>query len=186
VVLLSRHALLFIAAGVVAFVFVFAPWLQQVLYYTTDAYNNTLMRLCLLALPAYYLIHVYGSALTATANFFLFITVMLVAASLNILLNLWLIPLYGALGCCYAALITQYGCALLLWITASRKLMISLSAATALFYPGTVVFLGLCFYFGQKLTQHVWIILTSIVLLAIIVVAAQRNRLRKVFLSLYK
>jgi O-antigen/teichoic acid export membrane protein len=186
VILLSRHGLLFVAVVVMAFVIVFAPWLQQVLYHTTDAYSSMVMRLCLAALPAYYLVHIYGSALTATANFKLFIQVLLLAAVLNALLNIWLIPLYGAMGCCIAALVTQYGCGILLWATASRRLSVSLSAGTAVLYPVTALLLCFCFYFLQKLAGNVWIILSSIAALIIVLLVLQRNVIRKVFLSFSK
>lgn len=186
VILLSRHGLLFLAAGVVAFAVVFTPWLTNVLYHTTDMYSSTVMKLCLFSLPAYYLTHVYGSALTATAQFRSFILVLLGAVVLNTGLNLWLIPLYGAVGCCLAALLSQYGCGLVLWWIASRKLPVSPSISTAFLYPAAAVLCGLCFWTGQKLTQNVWIILSSIALVLFVVFAWQRNVIRKKLLSFYK
>jgi O-antigen/teichoic acid export membrane protein len=186
VILLSRHGLLLIAAGVVAFVLSFAPWLQAVLYHSTDRYDTLVMQLCLLALPAYYLVHVYGTALTATGHFRLFIGILVAAALGNLGLNLWLIPLYGALGCCVAALVSQYTCGILLWILASRQLLVALSVGSALLYVATAIVLGVLFYSGQMLTGNVWIILISIAVLLAAVVLWQRKSIRKVFLSLYK
>jgi peptidoglycan biosynthesis protein MviN/MurJ (putative lipid II flippase) len=144
------------------------------------------MQLCLASLPAYYLVHVYGSALTATANFRLLIRVTLFSVLVNVALNLWLIPQYGALGCCIVALITQYGGGILLWLLASRRLAVSPSAGTALLYPASALLLGFLFYFGQKLTGNVWVILSSIAGMMLLLLALQRNVIRKVFLSLYK
>lgn len=125
---IARIALLIFGAALVAFVWVFAPGLQALLYHTTDAYTQTVIRLCIAALPAYYLVHVYGSALTATAHLGLFIRILLVCVVLNLLLNLWLIPVQGAVGCCVAALVSQYVCGLALWLAASRKLMVAPAA----------------------------------------------------------
>ena len=186
VILLSRHGLLFLAAGTVAFVIIFTPWLLQLLYHTTDTYNSTVMQLCLLSLPAYYLIHVYGAALTATAQFRSFLLVLLGTVVVNVILNLALIPLYGAMGCCLAALLTQYGSGLALWWTASLRLSVSPSVSTAWWYPVAAIFCGFYFRIGQMLTQNVWIILSSIALLLFVVVALRRNVVRKIILSFYK
>jgi O-antigen/teichoic acid export membrane protein len=186
VLLFSRHGLLLFSAGVVAFVMVFAPWLQAVLYHSTDAYSSNVMRLCLAALPAYYLTHVYGSALTATARFRPFVQLLFFSLFANVLLNLWLIPVYGAMGCCIAALVSQYACGIALWLTASRKLSVSVSAPSAAGYVAMTALLVLLFSFGQKLTSNVWIILSSIALLAFVFLATQRNLIKKFLLAFYK
>lgn len=186
VLLFSRHGLVLVSAAVVAFVFQFAPWLQALLYHTQEAYNSRVMVLCLAALPAYYFIHVYSSALTAMAHFGPLIKWVMVFALANALLNVWLIPSYGALGCCTAALATQYGLALALWLVASGRLGIAPAAGSAVLYP---VAAGVCtalFFVGQKLTGNVWIILSSIALLGFAVLLWQRTRLKKLFLSLVR
>ncbi len=185
-IFVARHGLLLLAAGVVAFVMVFSPWLAQMLYGAGDAYSSRVMQLCLLSLPGCYLIHVYGSALTATARFRPFIRVLLVAVILNLGLNLLLIPKYGAIGCCLAALVSQYFCGFLLWATVTRRLAISPAVKAALLYPAVALLCGFCFWLGQKLTQNVWIIFSSIALIAMAAAAWQRNAIRKVFLSLSK
>lgn len=184
--LYCRHGLLLLSAVVTGFVFVFAPWLQQVLYHTSDAYSITIIRLSLATLPAYYLIHVYGSALTATTHLRLFICIVLIAALLNAALNGWLIPLYGAMGCCVAALTTQYGCGITLWIMASRRLGIPYAAGSAIRIVLAALCLLLLFLAAHKLTENVWIILSSIALLAAVFLLTQRSFLKKVFFSFYK
>ena len=186
VLLFTRHGLLLFAAGAVAFVVVFAPWLQAILYHATDAYSSTVMRLCLAALPAYYLTHIYGSALTATAQFRPFVQLLFSALLANVLLNLWLIPQYGALGCCIAALVSQYACGIALWLAASRKLAVSVSVSSAAGYVAVAAVLVALFSFGQKLTGNVWIILSSIALLAFVCLATQRNLIKKYLFALYK
>ena len=107
-----RNALLLISFAVVSFTCFFAGWMQQVLYHSNNEYHSLIIVLCLLALPAYYLIHVYGSVLTATARLRKFNTCLLFSVLINITLNLLLIPSYGAKGCCIAALASEYFCAI--------------------------------------------------------------------------
>lgn len=186
VVLASRHGLLLFAVSIAAFVAVFAPWIQQVLYHSDSAYSNTVTRLCLAALPGYAMIHIYGSLLTATGEFRSFILLLLLAVVVNVVLNVWLIPLYGAEGCCLAALVSQYTCGLLLWLFSSRKLAISYGAKSAVLYPAAAGLLGLLFVFSQRLTGNVWIILSSIAALALLVLFTQRSLLKKLFLPFYQ
>jgi O-antigen/teichoic acid export membrane protein len=186
VVLISRHGLLLFAVCLVAFVVVFAPWIQGLLYHTTTTYSSRVMQLCLAALPAYYLIQVYSSLLTATAQFRLLLQILFFSALLNLCLNLWLIPLYGAAGCCFAALVSQYTCGLLLWLFACRKLTLAPAVGSFLLYPALFGVMLLLLLVGQKLTANVWIILSSIALMGFVFLFTQRTRLTKLFLSLYK
>ena len=185
VLLLSRHGLLLMATGAVAFVLAFTPWVQAVLYHSADVNSTIIMQLCLATLPASYLTHVYGSALTATAQFRLFILVVFFFALLNVLLNLWLIPLYGARGCCLAALASQYGCGITLWLTTSRRLAVSPAIASMAAFAALALLLYFLFFYSQKLTGNVWIILTSIALPAAVLLFTQRSRVKKLFLPLY-
>lgn len=121
VVLFMRHGLLFTAIVAVTFTAVFATPLQGLLYRSSVVYNSRVMALCVAVLPAYYLVHVYGSLLTAVAAFPLFIRILVLSVLVNASLNFILIPSYGAAGCCTAALVSQYGCAALLWAFASKK-----------------------------------------------------------------
>ena len=120
-ILITRHALLLFAIGVSSFTILFAPWLQQLLYHSEEAYNVKVMQWCIASLPGYFLVHIYGSVLTATGRFRDFIMIMLVSVMLNIVLNLFLIPSYGALGCCYAAVASQYCCGILSSIVTIRR-----------------------------------------------------------------
>ncbi|RYZ55962.1 MAG: hypothetical protein EOO14_12715, partial [Chitinophagaceae bacterium] len=134
VVLFSRHGLLLLSVLTLAFVIVHTTWLQALLYHSAEEYINTVFILTIAALPAYYLVHVYGTALTAIGAFGPFIRILLVAVAGNVALNLWLIPAYGALGSCIAALISQYGCGIGLWRSASQKRNISIAAGSAALY----------------------------------------------------
>jgi O-antigen/teichoic acid export membrane protein len=186
VVLITRHLLLFISIVASCFIFQFAPWVQQLLYHTTDDYSSRVLQLCLSSLPAYYLVHVYGSALTATANFRLFTTVLGGSVVLNILLNLWLIPLYGATGCCIAALVSQYSCGIVLYIATTRKLRLSYSALSLLLYAVGAGFLLLLFYYSKMAVSNVWIILAAVAFFAAVVFITQRQYFKEMFFSVIK
>lgn len=147
-VLASRLGLL-VAGGVsAAFVVVFAAPVQALLYPQLPGQALPVLQTCIAVLPAYLLLHVYGSVLTAAAQLKSFIFLLLGAFITNLLLNLWLIPLYGALGCCVAALVSQYAVALATFVMATRKInmdyglrslaavVLTVAAAAAFFYAG--------------------------------------------------
>lgn len=186
VILITRHALLFFAIAINCFTFQMAPWIQQLLYHTTDGFTTQVLQLCLLSLPAHYLVHVYGSALTATANFKLFNAILGGAVLLNILLNLWLIPSYGAAGCCIAAAVSQYSCGIAVCLAATRKLRISYSATSALLYPLSAAVFLLLFYYSKMAVNNVWIILAALAMVAITVFTTQRQSLKKIFFLFIK
>jgi O-antigen/teichoic acid export membrane protein len=178
-----QHALMLIAIGTSCFAFVFAPWIQEVLYHTTDPYNNKVIQLCLAVLPAYYLIHIYGSALTATSNFRLFITILLVSFILNVCLNCWLIPEDGALGSCIAALVSQYSCGLACYLAVTKKLSFSRSIMPFAVYIIGAAFLFLSFSLLKTNIHPVWIILAAMVLLFVILATSQVKILKRLFSS---
>lgn len=186
VVLASRHGLLIFAAILLAFIAVFLQWMQSFLYQSATAYSSRIFLFCLAALPAYYLVHIYGSLATAFSFFRVFIYIVLFSVAVNILLNLWLIPLYGALGCCVAALVSQYSCGLLLWFVISKKSRLSFAVKEAFLYPATALIFGFLFFLGRQLTGNVWIILTSIALLVFTLLLAARNFIKKTFSLFYK
>lgn len=107
VVLNSRHLLLLFSLFTAIAVFMLAPWLQQLLYHNQHPDAIRVLQYCLPALIGYSLVQLYGTVLTATGHIRAFVTLLLLALLLNILLNLFLIPAYGALGCTYAALISH-------------------------------------------------------------------------------
>lgn len=179
VLLASRHGLM--AAGILAatLAFVHATTLQQILYHTNGLDNSWVLALCLAVLPAYYLVHVYGSALTAIGELRLFIGILFFSVLTNLCLNLLFIPAYGAMGCCAAALISQYGCGLSLWLAASRKLSISYATKSALVY---LFFAAICFAlfsFSKNWNKSVWITLAVVGLCTALAAFTQKRRLKQ-------
>lgn len=122
---LSARLVLLLAGGIAAaFTVVYANEVQLLLYPLLPMQAAPVLQACMAVLPAYLLLHVYGSVLTAAAQLKSFIFLLAIAFGINVLLNLWLIPLYGAWGCCVAALVSQYTAALACYIVATKKLQL--------------------------------------------------------------
>lgn len=170
---------LLVAAGIVvsSVVALFAMPLQQVLYHSADGSASLVMQLCLGVLPAYYLIHVNGSVLTATGRLRLFSLILLISVLVNVAGNLLLIPAYGAAGCCYAALASQYGCAAACFFAARKTVGLSPAPQRLLYYA-----LGFLATYGglallQSVFRSVWAILAAGCVVALLIMATQRKKL---------
>lgn len=179
-----QHGLLFIAIIASSFVFVFPSWIQQTFYHTNEDAINTVLQLCLAVLPAYYLIHIYGSLLTAFGRLRVFISILSLSVLLNVVLNLLLIPKYGALGCCVAALASQYICAAVCCIAAGKNLLSLRFLKKWLVYVFTALgFLSL-FMLLKTAIPSVWIILAVVILFSVIIAIFRMKSLKLIFQSL--
>jgi O-antigen/teichoic acid export membrane protein len=180
----TRHILMFCSLGAVSFVIVFAPWLQQLLYHSSSPYNTLVMKLCIASYPAYCLVHVYGSVLTGAAKFNRFILILVLSVVINVILNLILIPSQGALGCCLAALASQYFCGIATLITSTRTLSISYNGKSIFIYLLCSALLTVFFYLGKYAVINIWIILFIAVLLCLFLLSTQISFFKKYFISL--
>lgn len=126
VALESRNLLLAMVVPLVMLTVLLAPWLYQLLYHRTDAYGSHLLRWCLPALVSYALVHIYSTLLTATGRIVALLVMSMAAALLNLLLNSWLAPQYGAIACCWVALVTQGLYAIALIIYCNKKMQVPL------------------------------------------------------------
>lgn len=184
VVFNTRHALLIFSIGLVGFVASYAPLVQEWLYHHRDPYSARVLQCCVAALPGYYLVHIYGSLLVATERFRAFLYILVVCVSLNILLNLLLIPTWGALGCCYAALASEYLCGILLFFTAHRKLELPYGYRSLAGYGVLLAVLISLFSWGKAAGTNVWIILAIAVCISLLFLTAQLRVFKKYFVSL--
>jgi len=180
----TRHLLMFCSLGVASFVFVFAPWIEEVLYHTNSSYNATVIQLCIASYPAYCLVHVYGSVLTGAAKFKQFIMVLILSVILNIILNSILIPAQGAVGCCIAALVSQYFCGAATLLVATREVTISYHGKSLLVYVLFATLLTIFFYFGRNTFVNVWLILAVAVFVGLLLLFTQLSVFKKYFISL--
>jgi O-antigen/teichoic acid export membrane protein len=179
----TRHVLIFAALGAVSFVIVFAPWLQQLLYHSNINYNTLVIQLCIASYPAYCLVHIYGSVLTGAAKFNQFISVLILSVLINLFLNIALIPSYGALGCCIAALVSQYFCGITIFVTSTKTLAISYNIKSIFIYLLAAAILVTFFYLGKYAVINVWIILAIAVLLGLFLLSTQISFFKKYFVS---
>jgi O-antigen/teichoic acid export membrane protein len=180
----TRHGLLFFGIGVVCFSALFAPWIQQLLYHTNNNYQSKIIQLCLAVLPAYLLLHIYGSLLTATTRLRSLIFIVLAAVLINLTLNLILIPSMGAMGCCIAAVVSQYFCSIACFMVATRSLQLPFFTKTSILYLGTAIGLSLFFYLGKMLLLNVWLILGIAICGVLLLLARQINYSRKYFVTM--
>lgn len=180
----TRHLLMFCSLGVASFVFVFAPWLEALLYHSNSSYNATVIQLCIASYPAYCLVHVYGSVLTGAAKFKQFITVLILSVVLNVVLNSILIPTQGAVGCCIAALVSQYFCGAATLLITTRTVNISYHGKSLLIYVLFATLLTMFFYFGRNTFVNVWLILAIAVFVGLLFLFAQLSGFKKPFISL--
>jgi O-antigen/teichoic acid export membrane protein len=178
-ILHTRHALLLSAFSIAGFSVFFAPWIRELLYHHNNSFDARIITLCLCALPAYYLVHIYGTVLTATGNTQLFIRILVVSVLINCLANLVLIPRFGALGCGMAALASQYFCGLATCLLSSRRLNLAVGWRSIWIYLLSVALLALLFYAGKMAVSNVWIILAAAAVFTLLLVATQLRYIKK-------
>jgi O-antigen/teichoic acid export membrane protein len=182
--LLVRHGLMTASLAAVSFCFVFAPWIMEALYHTSDAYHAGVLKWCMAALPGYFLVHVYGSALTATRQLSSFLLILVFCVVLNAGLNLAFIPKYGAMAAVMAAVASQWLCGLLCFAAAVRRLKLSVHYPSLLAYLLFAMVFWAALYVAKMAFLNVWVILAVAALLFLLLFWMQRNRLKKYFLSL--
>ena len=184
IVLLVRHGLMVFGAGIVTFLFFFATWVQQLFYGSADPYLSSLLLLVVGALPAYFLVHIYSSLLTATVQFRPLLLILSGSAMLNLLLNFIWIPQQGAMGSAWAALASQYAAAFAVTLVASRRLSLPLHLPSVLAYVCFAICLGGFFYFAKTGIPNVWLILALGVIITLLLLATQIPVLKKLIVSL--
>ena len=121
VLLMCRHFLLFTSTIAVAFVAACPGWTSGLLYHDRSEYPSRVIVASLASLPFLSLTHIHGTLLTAVQEIRLFLRITFVFACLNIVLNIMLIPRYGAWGCALTALITQAAYALTTLVASRRR-----------------------------------------------------------------
>ncbi|MBL0336582.1 MAG: polysaccharide biosynthesis C-terminal domain-containing protein [Chitinophagaceae bacterium] len=110
VVLNARHLLVMVSLWVTAIAVFISPAIIHLLYRQQGEDAIPVMQYCLPVLMAYSITQVYGTVLTASGRIREFCVIVLVSVVINIILNLWLIPAYGAKGSAIAALVSQGIC----------------------------------------------------------------------------
>jgi O-antigen/teichoic acid export membrane protein len=184
VVLNLRHLLLFFGIGVACFGWHYAWWIQELLYHSDASYHSQVIQLCLAVVPAYFIMHVYGSVLTATLRFRPLLLIIFIAVLINSVLNLVLIPGYGAKGCCIAAIASQYFCAIACYLVANKRQGLPAHKYSWMVYLITSIVLLVLFYTTRQMMLNVWLTLVLAACLVIIVLLTQLTNAKKLFIRI--
>ncbi len=157
----SRHLLITFSIFISVTAVFMAPWLQAVLYSMDDISAVRIMQWCLPVLVFYSLIHVYGTLMTAQGYLLPFSFILLLSVTINIILNLVLIPGFGAIGCCISALVSQGIAAIASLIYASRKTRVNLGIRSLLIYIFIAGLLSILYYVCRNMRISPLILISS-------------------------
>ncbi len=185
VVLSVRHVLLIAGITVVLFLAFFSDWVQNALYYSSEEYNATILLLCVAALPAYFLTHIYGSVLTASGLLHKFIFIIAFSVVMNVLLNLLFLREYGAAACCLSAIASQYFCGIACIVSVYKNIDIPVNIFSFLNYLMFALLLILLFYFGRSRGTNEILLLTIACGIGALGMFAALYSIRKKFLLLH-
>jgi len=155
-ILQTRHLQLMFAVTIAAITIMLAPWLQKILYHRVDEYSIQILRWCLPVLIGYSFVQVYGTVMTATGSVVSFCYLNLTAVFINIILNLLLIPRYGAFGCCVSALCSQAFLAIATMIFVNAKLKISAGVKSLGLYLLNGLLVGAVIFYLSKTSLNTW------------------------------
>lgn len=151
IVRLSVNILLpvaFIATGAAVF---FGTNIMQWLYTDMNEYSGQVFAWLMACFPAYCIMYIYSTLLTANGNLILLNKVAITGVIINLSLNLWLIPEQQALGAAKVAFITQTALALLYIFFSGKKLQLDKSIRLLAAHLGYVLMLGASGYLCTRL-----------------------------------
>ncbi|MFN2438296.1 MAG: polysaccharide biosynthesis C-terminal domain-containing protein [Chitinophagaceae bacterium] len=184
IVLNLQHALIVFSVLTVSFITVFSNWVRELLYPAIADYASNIIVFTIAVLPAYYLTHIYGSLLTAAGKLKIFIRIIFASVFINIIINLFFIPVHGVIACCVAALTSQYICAICCLITATKKITISFSTFSFLIYVMTCLLLLAVFYSGREAGYYPIFLLAGGSIIAALIMFVQTGGFKKTLRSL--
>ncbi|MFI5129219.1 MAG: lipopolysaccharide biosynthesis protein [Chitinophagales bacterium] len=158
VVLNIRHLLAVFSITFSCVVVFLAPWIQKILYHHDEAGYAEVLQWCVPALIGYTLVQIYGTVMTATGHIVAFIYITVISVIINILINILLIPSFGARGSCWAALISQFfsGMATIWYNRQKLNIPVDMRSVLIYIFIGTLVCAVL--YLGQGWLSN-WIII---------------------------
>jgi O-antigen/teichoic acid export membrane protein len=157
------------AMTIVGITVMLAPWLQKILYHRHDLYGMQILQWCLPSLIGYAFVQVYGTVMTATGSIVAFCYFNLAAVFINVLLNLFLIPQYGALGCCISAICSQVLLGIATMIFVHKKLKAAIDGRSLILY--LLNGLGICgvLYILLKTPINTLLLLPLVILITFLV-----------------
>jgi len=167
VVLTGRHFLIMLSIGTGVVALFLGDWIQQLLYHHNDDRAVDVLKLCLPSLIGYSLTQVYGTVLTATGHIKSFCRIVAVFAAINIILNIIVIPRYGAIGCCITALFTQLAAGLTVTLFANRKIGMTIHVRSVFVYIFTAILLGAFLYEGTAWSINPFVLIVLAIMITI-------------------
>jgi O-antigen/teichoic acid export membrane protein len=141
VLIVCRQVLMFLAIITAAFALAEPEFITELLYHRKDPETVTVMRIILLALPSLTVVNIFGTVLTATGNIRSFIMLSLLLAISSLLLNVILIPRFGAIGCAATAVLVQSLYAMAINWSSSRRTQMGIT------FPDFCTYIATAFMF---------------------------------------
>jgi O-antigen/teichoic acid export membrane protein len=181
-ILVARHFLIISSGIALFFILIYAAEVQRLLYVSTNAFSIQVVQLCMGALPAYMLVHLYGSLLTAINKLYAFISLLAICVVINAVLNIFFIPVYGAAGCAVAAIVSQYVCGFGALIVASYQYEIRYKVKSLLYCLVSILAAALLFYAAKYFNLHPLLVITTVVIVLSLLLFAYIPFLKKHFL----
>lgn len=160
IILTTRHVLIAFSVGVSVLAVFMAPWMQSVLY-SGNSNTAAVIQYCIPALMGYSLVAIYGTVLTATGYIKQFCGITFIAVLISIVLNLLLIPAWGAKGCCIAALLSQGFCGVATLLLVRNKLNVAVDYRSLLIYIILASLLSGLFYYGNRAGLNVVLLISA-------------------------
>jgi O-antigen/teichoic acid export membrane protein len=157
-VLQLRWNLMLLGGFAVVFTIIYSKELVRLLYNYEEPFQSQVLILSVWSLPALYFIHIYSSLLTAKGSFNSLILIIAGGVVLNVLMNIVLIPAYGARACGWAALGSLSFSAIACYFIATYKLKLALAISSIV--VAVLIISGLYFLFYFLKWQQ-WSLLSS-------------------------
>lgn len=183
VILENRHLLLMLSITIVTVIFFIAPWIERILYHHNDTKAYQVLQWCIPSLIGYSMVHIYGTAMTATGKIVVLCYITLAAVIINIILNLFLIPSFGAKGSCIAALVSQSLCGITAMLYAKQKMSIGVHFRSILIYIFTAAILSVFLYWGNNLQINKWLLITASGIITLLIMIVTKLFSIKIWIS---
>jgi len=146
------HQLLIPAGLLLAVVALFLnKELYQLLYHHQSAYAEEILKWCLVTIIPYFITHIYGTMLTASGNIKIFMWLVIIASALNLFINAFAIPAFGATACVAAGITSQSVLAILTVIAVKNKTGYSVNTKVWLKYLMITAVLVISLFFIGKM-----------------------------------
>jgi O-antigen/teichoic acid export membrane protein len=157
-ILQLRWYLILLGGFAVVFTIIYAKELVRLLYNYEEPFQSQVLILSISSLPALYFIHIYSSLLTAKGLFSSLIFIIAGGVVINVLMNIVLIPAYGARACGWAALVSLSFSAIACYIVVTKGFKLSFSFAS---FIGLVLIISGLYFLFNFLKWQQWSLLSS-------------------------